>query len=77
MSKKTDEDEHSIEMHLPYTYKILQRSFGDDPKLFPPIVPVLVGSIDAAQEKIYGGIFKKYLENKDNVFIVSSDFCHW
>ncbi|RPA83979.1 UPF0103-domain-containing protein [Ascobolus immersus RN42] len=77
MSKGTDEDEHSIEMHLPYTYKILQRNFGDDPNNFPPIVPILVGSIDATQEKIYGAALKKYLEDTENVFIVSSDFCHW
>jgi hypothetical protein len=25
MSKDIDEEEHSIEMHLPYTYKILER----------------------------------------------------
>jgi MEMO1 family protein len=24
MSKKTDEEEHSLEMHLPYIYKMLQ-----------------------------------------------------
>ena len=26
MDLKTDEDEHSIEMHLPYTAKIMERS---------------------------------------------------
>jgi predicted class III extradiol MEMO1 family dioxygenase len=25
MSNSVDEDEHSIEMHLPYTYKIFER----------------------------------------------------
>lgn len=25
MTKDTDEDEHSLEMHLPYIYKVLQR----------------------------------------------------
>lgn len=27
MSQDIDEEEHSIEMHLPYTYKILERFF--------------------------------------------------
>ncbi len=37
MPKKVDEDEHSIEMHLPYIKKI----FEDKAKL----VPILVGNL--------------------------------
>jgi predicted class III extradiol MEMO1 family dioxygenase len=29
MSQSVDEDEHSLEMHLPYIYKILSR-YGED-----------------------------------------------
>lgn len=34
--------EHSLEMHLPYLYKMCEEKF-DDPKDFPVIVPVLIG----------------------------------
>ncbi|KAK6512436.1 hypothetical protein TWF481_001322 [Arthrobotrys musiformis] len=74
MTETVDSDEHSIEMHLPYTYKILSAHFGDS---IPPIVPILVGAINVASEKSYGSILAPYLDNPENAFIVSSDFCHW
>ncbi|KAI1295630.1 Protein MEMO1 [Halotydeus destructor] len=70
MSMHTDEDEHSIEMHLPYVAKVM------DGQQFT-IVPVLVGSLTPEKEAIYGKVFSKYLANPDNVFVISSDFCHW
>lgn len=30
MSNSVDEDEHSIEMHLPYTYKMFERQVKDE-----------------------------------------------
>ncbi len=74
MSRDTDENEHSIEMHLPYTYKILSRAF---PRQMPPTVPILVGSITRPKEETYGKLLAPYLSDPSNVFIVSSDFCHW
>lgn len=65
-----DEDEHSIEMHLPYVRKIFQ---GQDIE----IVPILVGSIDAKKEAAYGKILAPYLADPENFFVISSDFCHW
>ncbi|KAF3936537.1 hypothetical protein ABW19_dt0200741 [Dactylella cylindrospora] len=76
MSPSTDSDEHSIEMHLPYTYKTLVNAFGS-PSSIPPIVPLLVGSINTSSEKQYGKLLADYLESPENAFIVSSDFCHW
>lgn len=76
MSTHVDEDEHSIEMHLPYVYKVLERQFGKG-ESFPKIVPLLVGSIDARQEKEYGKLLRPYLEDEENCFVISSDFCHW
>lgn len=75
MSIGTDEDEHSIEMHLPYTYKMLSRAFPSGN--LPPVVPILVGAINTRQEKEYGELLRPYLEDEENTFIVSSDFCHW
>ena len=75
MSVDTDEAEHSLEMHLPYIYKMLSRNFP--PNSFPPLVPILVGSTNPAVEKEYGELLAPYLADSSNVFVVSSDFCHW
>jgi len=77
MSLEADEDEHSIEMHLPYIARVMQRqSPGGSPPAFT-VVPVLVGSLSPDKEARYGRIFAKYLADPQNLFIVSSDFCHW
>lgn len=72
MNMDVDEDEHSIEMHLPYIAKVMEEykdSFT--------IVPVLVGSLSPDREAAYGRIFARYLADPQNLFIISSDFCHW
>ncbi|RKP35879.1 protein MEMO1 [Dimargaris cristalligena] len=71
MSRNVDEDEHSIEMQLPYLYKI----HGKEKTV--KVIPVLVGNLDQDSEQEYGQVFAKYLANKANFFIISSDFCHW
>lgn len=70
MSLQTDEDEHSIELHLPYVRKIFE---GKDIS----IVPILVGAIDKDSEDAYGNLLAPYLAREDTIFVVSSDFCHW
>ncbi|KAI9807845.1 MAG: hypothetical protein M1825_005150 [Sarcosagium campestre] len=78
MNKDVDEAEHSLEMHLPYIFHLLSRTFSSQASSsFPPLVPILVGSTSAASERLYGAILAPYIADKDNVFIVSSDFCHW
>ncbi|KAI9357976.1 cell motility mediator [Zopfochytrium polystomum] len=72
MSLETDEDEHSIEMHLP----ILHRVMRSRNKPYS-IVPILVGSINTSLEASYGKILAPYLMSPSNLFIISSDFCHW
>lgn len=72
MSVSTDEGEHSIEMHLPYIAKVMESRRNQF-----TIVPILVGSLTAGKEQQYGAILSRYLANKDNLFVVSSDFCHW
>ncbi|KXS20178.1 UPF0103-domain-containing protein [Gonapodya prolifera JEL478] len=72
MTVSVDEDEHSIEMQLPYIVKIMNRS----PTSYT-IIPVLVGAISNAKEAHYGEIFSKYLADPTNLFVISSDFCHW
>ncbi|KAF1781758.1 MEMO1 family [Phytophthora cactorum] len=70
MSMDVDEDEHSIEMHLPFIYKVMNgRKFT--------AVPILVGNTKSKMDEGYGKILAPYLENDENLFVISSDFCHW
>ncbi|KAI8054438.1 MEMO1-like protein [Syncephalis plumigaleata] len=72
MSESTDEDEHSIELHLPYIYKIMESKRNDY-----TIVPILVGALNRLREEFYGKLLAPYLADPANLFIISSDFCHW
>ncbi|KAH6917340.1 MEMO1 family [Coprinopsis sp. MPI-PUGE-AT-0042] len=65
-----DEDEHSLEMHLPYVRKIFE---GMDIK----IVPIVVGALKYATETEFGALLAPYLAREDTFCVVSSDFCHW
>lgn len=78
MTPSIDEDEHSIEMHLPYIHRLLQRQFPDLPtSQYPPLVPIMVGSTSAATERAFGSLLAPYLADPSNAFVISSDFCHW
>ncbi|VDP75553.1 unnamed protein product [Echinostoma caproni] len=72
LSVDRDEEEHSIEMQLPYIAKVMESKRGSF-----TIVPVLVGLLNLEREAVYGRIFAPYLNDPDNVFVISSDFCHW
>lgn len=76
MSRETDEAEHSLELHLPYIYKLLSRSFPS-PEKFPPLTPILVGATSPSSERTYGRLLAPYLADPTSLFIISSDFCHW
>ncbi|XP_014677563.1 PREDICTED: protein MEMO1-like isoform X2 [Priapulus caudatus] len=72
VSRHTDEKEHSIEMQLPFIAKVMERYEGSF-----TIVPVFVGYLNLARQQKYGEIFAPYLANPENLFVISSDFCHW
>lgn len=74
MDQDTDEQEHSLEMHLPYIYKKLDLA-GRLPHA--KVVPIMVGAIRLAKEKDYGRILAPYLADPQSCFVISSDFCHW
>ncbi|KAI9369141.1 MEMO1 family [Aspergillus egyptiacus] len=78
MSKSVDEDEHSIELHLPYIHRLLQLQHPDKPTAeYPPLVPILVGSTSTSTERAFGTLLAPYLNDPSNAFVISSDFCHW
>ncbi|XP_005099711.1 protein MEMO1 [Aplysia californica] len=72
MSLNTDEAEHSIEMHLPYIAKVMESR-----REHFTIVPILVGSLTPEKEAKYGQLLSPYLGDPENLFVISSDFCHW
>ncbi|XP_036594721.1 protein MEMO1-like isoform X3 [Trichosurus vulpecula] len=41
------------------------------------IIPILVGALSESKEQEFGRLFSKYLVDPSNLFVVSSDFCHW
>ena len=75
MSFETDRAEHSLEMHLPYIYYTLAARASNSQLI--PLVPILIGSTTPDSEKVFGGILAPYLADRSNVFVISSDFCHW
>ncbi|KAJ5988726.1 UPF0103/Mediator of ErbB2-driven cell motility (Memo-related) [Penicillium waksmanii] len=78
MTQSVDEEEHSIEMHLPYIHRLLQRQLPTTPTAqYPPLVPIMVGSTSAETEKAFGTLLAPYLADPSNAFVISSDFCHW
>lgn len=72
MSQDVDEAEHSIEMHLPFVYHIMRTRT----KPFT-VVPILIGGLSKQAEIDNGDLLSPYLADPANLFIVSSDFCHW
>ena len=70
MSVSIDADEHSIEMQLPYIAKVMHG------RVFT-LVPVLVGALSAAKEALYASLLQPYFADPANLFVISSDFCHW
>jgi AmmeMemoRadiSam system protein B len=77
MSIDNDEAEHSLEMHLPYIYKMLSKAFPSGPESFPKLVPILVGSTSESTERDFGKLLAKYVADPDTFWVISSDFCHW
>jgi AmmeMemoRadiSam system protein B len=65
-----DENEHSLEMHLPY----IRHIFKDKDISF---IPVVVGSVPLDTHQELAKIFREYLKDERTLFCISSDFCHW
>ena len=41
------------------------------------LIPIMVGSIESAQEAYYGKLLAPYFDDENTIFVISSDFCHW
>lgn len=69
-----DEQEHSIELQLPYLARVLEAPLQRGQVT---VVPIVVGAMPAERERHYGQLLAKYLADPHALFVVSSDFCHW
>lgn len=70
--KRDDENEHSLEMQMPFIKKAMNASGVN-----LPIVPIVVGGLAADAEEAYGALLAPFVRDPSNVFVISSDFCHW
>jgi MEMO1 family protein len=77
ISMSVDEAEHSLEMQLPFLAQLLLHSPRRDDQRPATIVPILVGQVSPRLEAQYGRLLAPYLEDEGNLFVISSDFCHW
>ena len=41
------------------------------------LIPILVGSLDSSKLEKFGQLLAPYLCDEKNLFVISSDFCHW
>ena len=70
INKSIDINEHSIEMELPFLKYIF------DKKEFS-IIPIIVGDNNYETNKRIAKILYELYEDKNTLFVISSDFCHW
>ena len=68
-TKKIDENEHSMELHMPFVCNI-----G-----FPnaQLIPIMIGEISDSNITKITDILQPYFDSNDSIFLISSDFCHW
>lgn len=84
MSPSTDEDEHSLEMHLPYIRHIFAKYVPLHPRHADAnrrddvrLVPLLVGNVSAQASDDINEVLAPYWLRDDTFWVISSDFCHW
>jgi MEMO1 family protein len=80
MTQKTDEDEHSLELHLPFVADCAIRHReasveSHDRRI--AVVPILVGDVSPKDTSLLAEVLAPLIASPENVFVISSDFCHW
>ena len=81
LDQHTDEEEHSLELHLPFIASIL---CNDKYRAMQPslsnikLVPIIVGgNAEQHSDEKMAGVLRPYLGHPENIFVISTDFCHW
>ena len=67
-----DENEHSIEMELPF----LKMLFNSAEKNFT-IIPIIIGEIKNNDFSLIAHNLLEFYKDEKTLFVISSDFCHW
>lgn len=70
ISPKSDEQEHSIEMELPF----LKLIFNCSPFT---LIPIIIGELNLNSANEIAKYLSEYYEDEKTLFVISSDFCHW
>jgi len=70
LSVEDDENEHSLEMQLPFLRHITK---GVDIK----IVPIVVGHVASRDIDRYSSLLSTFFNDPRILFVISSDFAHW
>lgn len=73
MSEDIDDDEHSFEMHTPFIHYATRLL----PQGIPKIIPIMISGLDDSLNNDIVQALLPFLDNEENTFIISSDFCHW
>ena len=87
-TRSEDEEEHSLEMQLPFIARVLARARrGSDSTITTTnrsavlpgvsVLPVMVGSLDYSAEQAYGALLAPIISDPSTFTVISSDFCHW
>lgn len=65
-----DEEEHSLEMQFPFVKYIFENSDIQ-------VLPIMVGDLNAKMQEEIADALLDFYKDKNTLFVVSSDFCHW
>ncbi|CCW67036.1 unnamed protein product [Phytomonas sp. Hart1] len=79
-TQAVDEGEHSIEMQMPFLSYLLHFPLAPATAAAVDglrIVPIIAGWADRALEGKIADALEDFVRDPCNVFILSSDFCHW
>jgi AmmeMemoRadiSam system protein B len=77
LPRALDEAEHSLELQLPFLAQLLLHNSQRGQTRPATLIPMLVGRLGPKEEAAYGRLLAPHFEAEGNLFIVSSDFCHW
>ena len=71
LTQSQDEEEHSIEMMLPFLHALYVHFLKERRLKLPKLIPLLIGSFTNCSGLL--NLFK----DPSCIFVISSDFCHW
>lgn len=79
-SRETDEEEHSLEMHFPFIGYILKSASSISTRAAVGsicVVPIILGGREDDVLRQISRLLQPYFGDPENIFVFSSDFCHW